>query len=76
MQMWQNLEAKKGTGWSNLMVHIRTQHETTPSGPQNTLDFMQCKKSQKRFRGKRFGEKEERYQTDEIHSLLIHFADI
>ena len=28
------------------MVHIRTQHETTPSGPQNTLDFMQCKKSQ------------------------------
>ena len=40
------LKQKKGTGWSNLMVHIRTQHETTPSGPQNTLDFMQCKKSQ------------------------------
>ena len=39
------LKQKKGTGWSNLMVHIRTQHETTPSGPQNTLDFMQCKKS-------------------------------
>ena len=40
------LKQKKGTCWSNLMVHIRTQHETTPSGPQNTLDFMQCKKSQ------------------------------
>ena len=23
------LKQKKGTGWSNLMVHIRTQHETT-----------------------------------------------
>ena len=32
--------------WSNLMVHIRTLHKTTPSGPQNTLDFMRCKKSQ------------------------------
>ena len=37
---------RNGSDWSILMVHIRTLHETTPSGPQNTLDFMQCKKSQ------------------------------
>ena len=57
------LKQKKGTGWSNLMVHIRTQHETTPSGPQNTLDFMQCKKSQRFFSAAGFASNDYRKST-------------
>ena len=35
------LKKKQGTGWSNLTVHIRTQHEnSTPKSNQGTLDFM------------------------------------
>ena len=41
------LKKKQGTGWSNLMVHIRTQHETSnTSTSQSTLEFMHCKKSE------------------------------
>ena len=41
------LKKKQGTGWSNLTVHIRTQHEnSTPKSNQGTLDFMHCRKSE------------------------------
>ena len=39
------LKQKKGTGWTNLMAHIRTQHDVTDT-KQNTLGFMPSKKSE------------------------------
>ena len=39
---------KQGTGWTNLMTHIRAQHENQPEAKtsQMTLNFMHCKKSE------------------------------
>ena len=44
MQLWK----KQGTCWTNLMTHIRAQHENQPEAKtsQMTLNFMHCKKSE------------------------------
>ena len=42
------LKRKDGTGWSNLMQHIRSQHgnDNTSISDQQTLRFMHCRKSE------------------------------
>merc|ERR1712062_685144 len=40
------LKQKKGTGWTNLMAHIRSQHDVTGDSKQNTLSFMHSKKTE------------------------------